>query len=211
MNEVVFNTLKEKDFIVKNFLVKVVKELNLTLNDLLLLIYFSNQEEPTLNIGNITSLLYLKEEEIMESFSKFIDLNLITIEYKKNKKGLREEIISLDNIIEYVTTDKIKKDKKQQEENLFEIFEKEFGRTLSPMEYEIINDWMEQGIEEDLIKEALREAIYNGAKSLRYISKILLAWKEKGYKSPNDVKKSIKEESNNNIIDIFDYNWIDED
>ena len=40
MNEVVFKTLKEKDFIVKNYLLKVAADLKLTLNDTLLLIYF---------------------------------------------------------------------------------------------------------------------------------------------------------------------------
>ena len=58
MNEVVFKTLKEKDFIIKNFLIKVALELKLSLNETILLVYFMNQEEPTLNIENITSNVY---------------------------------------------------------------------------------------------------------------------------------------------------------
>ena len=45
MNEVVFKTLKEKDFILKTFLIKLGIELNLTLDDFLLIVYFMNQEE----------------------------------------------------------------------------------------------------------------------------------------------------------------------
>ena len=39
MNEVVFKTLKQKDFIVKSFVLKVATELNLSLSDTILLIY----------------------------------------------------------------------------------------------------------------------------------------------------------------------------
>ena len=66
MNDLVFNTLKEKDFIVKSYLLKVSVSLNLNLNDFILLIYFTNQEEPTLNIDNIKKYTYLTEEAIME-------------------------------------------------------------------------------------------------------------------------------------------------
>ena len=37
---------------------------------------------------------------------------------------------------------------------MYDNFEKEFGRTLSPMEYEIINNWKEQKISNELILAA---------------------------------------------------------
>ena len=212
MNEVVFKTLKEKDFVVKNFLIKVATELKLSLNETILLIYFMNQEEPTLNIKNITSNVYLTEEEIMEAFSRLVGINLISMSVVKNNDGTRSEIISLDNIIKQVSTDITKKHNVEIKENIFEIFEREFGRPLSPMEYEIINDWISQGTSEELILEALREAIYNGVKSLRYISKIILSWQEKGYKNKNDVNKGLRKESEENMLtDLFDYNWLEDE
>lgn len=212
MNEVVFKTLKEKDFIVKNFLLKVATELKLSLNETILLIYFMNQEEPVLNIENITSTVYLTETEIMEAFTKLISINLITLNVLKKEDGTRYEVISLDNIIKYVTTDITKKHSSQEKENLFEIFEREFARQLSPMEYEIINEWLTSGTNKELIIEALREAIYNGAKSLKYISKILQSWKEKGYKSKSDISDGLKKESEESILtDLFDYNWLEDE
>lgn len=212
MNEVVFKTLKEKDFVVKNFLIKVATELKLSLNETILLIYFMNQEEPTLNIKNITSNVYLTEEEIMEAFSRLVGINLISMSVVKNNDGTRSEIISLDNIIKQVSTDITKKHNVEIKENIFEIFEREFGRPLSPMEYEIINDWISQGTSEELILEALREAIYNGVKSLRYISKIILSWQEKGYKNKNDVNRGLRKESEENMLtDLFDYNWLEDE
>lgn len=211
MNEVVFNTLKGKDFVVKNFLIKVATELKLSLNETLLLIYFLNQEEPTLNIQNITSNIYLSEEEIMESFTRLMSINLISVEVIKMRDGTRSEIISLDNIFKHVTSEITKSHQESQKENLFDVFESEYGRPLTPMEFELINDWLNQGIDESLIIAALKESTYNGVKSLRYITKILLSWQEKGYKTKEDINKSQKAESSDSLLtDLFDYNWLDD-
>lgn len=212
MNDIIFNTLKGKDFIVKNYIFKVALELKLSLQDTILLIYFMNQDEPSLNIERISSTTYLTEEEIMESFSKLIGINLVSMKVIKENDGTRKEIIDLDNIIKSVTMDIAKKDKAAKDTNLFEIFEREFGRSLSPMEYELINNWLDEGTDPTLIEEALKESIFNGVKSLRYISKILLSWKDKGYKKATDVKSNLKKETEEtSVTSIFDYNWLDDE
>ena len=211
-NEVVFKTLKEKDFIIKNFLIKVALELKLSLNETILLVYFMNQEEPTLNIENITSNVYLNEEEIMQAYSRLIGINLVTVKVIKKENGMRKEIISLDNIIRYVTTDITKKHATVEKENLFDVFEREFGRTLSTMEFEIINEWMDSGFSKELILEALKESIYDGYRSLKSISTKLEYWKEKGYKNRHDINKGLKEEAENTLFpELFDTNWLDDD
>lgn len=212
MNEVVFKTLKEKDFIIKNFLIKVALELKLSLNETLLLIYFMNQEEPTLNIPNITSNIYLNEKEIMEAFSKLISIDLITVKVEKDEDGVRKEIISLDNIIRYVTTDITKNHNNHENENLFSTFEREFGRPLSTMEFEIINEWLDTGYSKELILESLRECVYNGYKSLKSISSQLEYWKEKGLTTKEDIEKNLKETAEKSEpLDLFDYNWLEDE
>ena len=212
MNEVVFKTLKNKDYIVKNFVFKIAKELNLSLNELILLIYFINQEVPVLNIDNIKKNVYLNEEEAMEAFDRLIGIGLITMDVVKNDDGTRTEVISLDNIYQSVTTEITRKGKAQTKKNIFEEFEREFGRPLSPMEFEIINDWLNKNVDESLIEAALKETIFNGVKSLRYVSKVLLAWQDKGYKTAADVKKGYRNESeSSDYKELFDYNWLDEE
>ena len=154
MNEVVFKTLKEKDFIVKNYILKVATELHLSLNETILLIYFTNQEEPVLNVENISANVYLTEEEIMEAFSKLVGINLISVSVVKNSDGTRSEVISLDNLVKQATTDITKRHTEEEKDNVFEIFEREFGRPLSPMEFEIIDDWLNQNISKELIIES---------------------------------------------------------
>ena len=94
-------------------------------------------------------------------------------------------------------------DKKKTEKNIFELFESEFGRTLSPMEYEIINGWKENDVTEEIIVLALKEAIYNGVSNFRYIDKIIYEWNKKGIK-----KKVVEEEATSNI---FEFDWLNDE
>lgn len=209
MNEIVYNTLKKKDYIVKNFLLKIIKDMDLSLNEAILIIFFMNQETPILDIDGIKEEAYLSEEEIMEAYEKLVTLGILETKIV-NQNGIREEIISLDNIIKSVSQDITKEGKKKLTVDLFQKFEEEFGRPLSPMEYEIINSWLDKGTSEELILEALKEAIYNNVKSLRYIEKILLNWKDKGYKNKSDVSNGLIQESQDNVLtDLYDFNWLD--
>ena len=207
MNNVLFKTLKKKDYLVKNYLIKVVHELELTLNDTLLLIYFMNQETPTLNLENIKENVYLNEEEAMNSFEKLVELDLIEVKTIENEQGVMEEIISCDNILQHATNDIQSDIKKEEKTDIFESLESEFGRTLSSMEFQIVNNWLDK-YDESLIHEALKEAVYSNAKSFRYISRILQAWNEKGYKTSKDIKK---DNTDDNIeINLFEYDWLDD-
>ncbi|WP_211744964.1 DnaD domain-containing protein [Paenibacillus sp. Marseille-Q4541] len=76
-----------------------------------------------------------------------------------------------------------------EEKNMFRVFEKEFGRPLSPMEYETISGWMDQDrYPEELILLALKEAVFAGKVHFRYIDRILLEWSRNRVKTTEDVK-----------------------
>ncbi|XEC92702.1 DnaD domain protein [Paenibacillus tarimensis] len=61
--------------------------------------------------------------------------------------------------------------------NLYSLFEQEFGRPLSPMELETISGWLDQDrYPEELIRFALKEAVFAGKLHFRYIDRILLEW-----------------------------------
>lgn len=80
---------------------------------------------------------------------------------------------------------------KEEEESrsLFSIFEKEFGRPLSPMECETISGWVDQDhYLEELILLALKEAVFAGKLHFRYIDRILLEWSRNRLKNAQDVK-----------------------
>jgi DNA replication protein len=78
---------------------------------------------------------------------------------------------------------------KEEGRNLFSIFEKEFGRPLSPMECETISSWVDQDrYPEELILLALKESVFAGKVHFRYIDRILLEWARNRVKNAQDVK-----------------------
>lgn len=59
---------------------------------------------------------------------------------------------------------------------------------------------------------ALKEAVYNGAVSLRYIDRILYDWTKKGIKTEADVNlEKQKFKKKKETPDIFNYDWLNDD
>ena len=83
---------------------------------------------------------------------------------------------------------------------------------MSPIEYELISGWLDN-YNEEIIKCALKEAVWNGVSNLRYIDKILYEWKKKGINSKDDVEKDRKQFKKNNTkkTEMFDYDWLNDD
>ncbi len=63
--------------------------------------------------------------------------------------------------------------------------EEQFGRTLSPVEYQLIAKWREWFID-DIINFAIEKTIKNGARGLSYTEKIINSWHDKGFKTLRD-------------------------
>lgn len=77
----------------------------------------------------------------------------------------------------------------KEERNLFTIFEKEFGRPLSPMELETISGWVDADrYPDELILLALKEAVFAGKLHFRYIDRILLEWSRNRVRTAQDAK-----------------------
>lgn len=188
--------IKEKDFVINSLILKNIKKFNLNINEFLLLLFFINIESE-LDVLKIKRFISLTEEEILSAFDTLVSKGLIEVKVSKEKDKIIESI-SLDNLYNKLLLD-LPEDKKDTD--IYSIFEKEFSRTLSPMEYETINKWIENGVTEDTIKSALKEAVLSGVYNLRYIDKIIYEW----------TKKRIKNSNNEGSTQVFDYNWLEED
>ncbi len=210
-NSILEGLIKEKDYTFKKLLFKLIKDFNLTLEELLLLIYFINQDKPVFDIKKISIVTYLDKNKIMSAFSSLTTKGLVTIK-TSNEDGKISEIIDITNTYRAMVSDININIKKQTTTNIYTIFEKEFGRPLSPVEYEIIKAWINSGINEELIKGALKEAVFNNVRNLRYIDKILSEWEKKGFKSVDEVNSYLKKkETNNPKQELFDYNWLEDE
>ncbi len=83
-----------------------------------------------------------------------------------------------------------KEEKPQEEVNLVSIFEEGFGRPLSSIEIEFINTFKRNGYEDNMIIDALHEAVKAQVLNFRYIEKILENWAEHGVKKKAKPKDS---------------------
>ena len=155
---------------------------------------------------------------VLEVINGLISKGILAIVVKKNGSSKKmEEFISTDLFYEKMRSVLLggtnrANGKREEQTDLFSMFEKEFGRTLSSMEYEIIRGWVSDDMPSDLVREALREATYNGVSNLRYIEKIILDWKKRGYKSVKDIERARERyKKKNGNGDVFDYNWLDDE
>lgn len=214
---------KNGHLVIPLFLFKNYKKLKLELNEFIFLMYiYGLGNKISFNPNKFCDDLNLELMEMMTLVSNLTDKGFLKVEVVKNEKGIMEEIIILDGFFDklnLLTIEEVVKEDKIDIENstVFELIEKEFGRTLSSMEYEIIKAWLEQGFSEDLIKEVLKEAVFSGVSNLRYMDTILYEWSKNGIKTAADVeknrkKKNVQKEKESDIdLEIVEWSWFDDE
>ena len=99
--------------------------------------------------------------------------------------------IDLDIDLEEETNKEEETDAAPSPPSLFESFESEFARPLSPIEVQLIADW-QKAYSNDIIMLALAEGVKNNARSFRYIEVILNAWKQAGVRNVEEAKMQIE-------------------
>ena len=83
--------------------------------------------------------------------------------------------------------------------NVFTRFEEEFGRLLSPLEYEQIVRWIEvDTYAEWMIIEALRESILAGVYNFRYVDTVLRDWGRAHIKTQHELTDYLKRHKQRN-------------
>lgn len=86
-------------------------------------------------------------------------------------------------------------------------FERELGRFLSPFELEDLEKTVkEDKTDIDLIREALKEAVFNGKTNWKYIQAILRNWRKEGITNLYQVeeRKRAREEANASQVSLSD-------
>ena len=205
------NILKSKSYEVREEFLYNYKKLNITDSEFIILIYLINQNSNIYNPKKISNDLSLALNDVLEIINNLSEKNILEIKIDKENK-VRNEIIDLSMFYEKILLS-MENSEEENDSNVFSLFEQEFGRTLSPMEYEIINGWFDSGYSEELVLLALKEATYNGVSNLRYIDKIIYEWGKKGIKDKDDVEKNRKKfkSSNKKNKELFDYDWLNDE
>ena len=212
MDEKVISILKDKPVVIPRLLLNNYKKLNISDSELIIImVLLSFGDKITYNPEEFAKEINGDKHQVMNIINNLIHKNIISLEIERvNKKA--NEYLSLDLLYDKLFNLIIdKKEEKEIDISIFDTFEKELGRTLSPMEYGQIQEWITSGNSEEMITCALREEVLNGVSNLRYIDSILNDWKKKGYKNKNDVLKDREMYRNKkNKVSIYDTDWLNE-
>lgn len=209
-SEKLMNLIKTKDLVIPSSLLINYKELKLNEKDLLFLsLLMSYGEVISFDPAGFSKILGWDVNEIISVMSDLSNKKYINLVVKSENGKIKEflDISYLYDKLALMIIDDVSEEK-EEDSGIYEVVETELGRTLSPIEYETISGWLNAKISEELIKEALKEAVLNGVGNLKYIDKILYEWTKKGYKKAADVRRKKKEPEKN--VELFDYDWLDE-
>ena len=209
--EQVINLLKDKPVFIPRVLLNNYKLLNITEEELIvIMVIMSCGNNALYNPEEFAKEINTSRQNVMKIINNLCNKNILTIDMeKKNYKTY--EYISLDLLYEKLANIICEVPEKEVDGSIFTVFENELGRTLSPMEYEKIKEWVTSGNSEELIASALKEAVMNGINNFNYIDRILDSWKKKGYKSKSDIVRD-KEKFHNKKekVEVYDTDWLNE-
>ena len=90
----------------------------------------------------------------------------------------------------------------EEKMNMIDVFEEQFGRPLTPMEFDSIKEWVQSGYSEEMILKALKEAVKSQVLTLRYIEGILINWAQNGVK-----ERYIDEKPQERKVKESHYHW----
>lgn len=207
----ILNLLKDKNISIPRILLLNYKKLRLNESELIIIIFLINSSEYNPKI--ISDSMDIKLPLLLEMISLLEEKGIVKIELKKIN-DVQMEVCNLDGLYEklalLIMEDKVVE--KESKSSIYDTFETELGRTLSPIEYELVSEWLNNNSEE-ILKLALKEATYNGVSNFRYIDRIIHEWSKKGIKTQEDVIRNNEEFKRKKVApkqELFDYDWLND-
>lgn len=134
------------------------------------------------------------------------DTTVLQSNYKEKEKKIKENKNKIKENIIITTT------------NIYEYIESNFGRPLSPVEFEKINSWLSL-YKQEIIEHAVKIAVMNSKKTFNYVEGILKTWKGKNFETLDQIKeeqlqfekmKYHQEQRNKEPVEVFDYDWLND-
>ena len=153
-----------------------------------LMAYTNHEGKEFPTVEEIQARLSSSQEQVIKALQKLLKDQWIGIEERIDPiSGIQYERYDLDGVYSklssYVSEEMKKKsllNKKTEpieSKDIFSIIEREFARPLTPMELEMVTNWLDKDqYKEELILAALKEAVFAGKVHFNYLDRILLEW-----------------------------------
>lgn len=152
-----------------------------------------------MHIKTITPPLLLEYTTLS---NKELDAVLASLIHKKRVSN-RLGSITLEPLEDFLLVESKKEVEEIQEISVLEVFETEFGRSLSPMELSYLRTWKEEfRYSDEMLIQALKEAVKSQVLSFRYMEAILNNWSKTGITS-----RYIETPEEEEDIEVSEYPW----
>ena len=202
-------------------LLEYYKKLHLSENDVMVILMIDHlieQKNQLITPDLLSIRMNLKINEIDKILVSLINKQLLDYDFSKkikvSLKPLKKELYKVfqkDMVKEH--ENRYNESKAAFLKNIYQVFEKELNRTLSPLEFSLIGEWVDQGFTDEQIIDALHEALSKGKKTLKSVDKVLLQWQARDDMEKNGFT-TIKEDWDKNMeetLKIIKTKWVDND
>ena len=207
-----FDAFKSGNLVLPSALLLHFKELFPSSEDFLVWQFFYLQNTTALgdvSPSQIAEIIGKEVADVNQSISNLTENGLLqyrTIELNGEIELIFDASLAferLDSLLDSQTPATTAPNPQNQLKDLVETFQQELGRLLTPFEIEDLSKTVkEDGVKADLIKEALREAVFNGKPNWKYIQAILRNWRHEGIQSVAQVEAKRAEREANNLKQV---------
>lgn len=185
---------------ISNLLVHQYKQIGLTTAQLVLYLQFkSYQDRGTMNpdVRVIAKNLGTSETQVFNQLHQMMTNKLVKQGMRKLPDGKEDAIYDFTPLLnklalleDQTTATVQEKEVQNNRQQVFAKLESEFGRPLSSMELQIVNDWLDKDdYSATMVELALRQAVMNSALNLQYMERILQSWAHQGLRTKRDIEE----------------------
>ena len=177
---------------VPNALLQNYRKLQLTADECLLIAWLMQrhpEESFVIDVRATCIQFGIDERQLFSLIQHLMDRQVLEIKQRESQDGKKVDYYSFKPLLRQLEVlfkqNSFSVEKMSQKDvNVLALIEQEFNRQLSGFEIEMISGWIHKDkYPQELIVAALKEAILNQAHNVKYIDRILLAWKHKGITS----------------------------
>lgn len=171
---------------------------------LLKLFEMLKNNQVTISVAALAKKTSLSLNECSNVLNGLFNRGLVTIDLENTKQGKTKESFNLNECIKFIEgyfLNEIKVQELNENEDFIKqitnLIEQTFKRGLTPLELQIIIEWVQTGETLENIQKALAMTVSAGKTSLKYVDSCLAAIKNKG---SDDV---VLDEKQSKILDDF--------
>ncbi|CAM3584326.1 DnaD domain-containing protein [Erysipelothrix urinaevulpis] len=133
-----------------------------------LMIDYYNSHNRVIDLPSFAKSCNLELSEVDETIQSLVQSQVLSVKPDRDRIAFNLDALFSNGLMyEYV------------DEDIFEVFESEFGRLLSQNELVMLNEWLSTYTQEEII-DALRQALIYQKASMNYINAILVNKRQEG-------------------------------